>query len=211
MSGIVGVCGLEDKNLLKRMGDVVFHRGPDGFKIFSDRKIGLGHRHLIIKNPEEKKQPAHNEDESIWAVLDGQIYNYPELKRDLENRGHKLRSSCNAEVIPHMYEEYGDFFVRKLNGMFAIAIWDRSNKKLLLARDRIGIKPLHYTVLGDVLLFGSEIKSVLQYEEVPHRVNLQSLFNFLNFNYIPGKETMLEGIRRLRAGAYSYIQKRGDN
>lgn len=200
MCGICGILGFEDEKLLERMCDVMHHRGPDDSGLFTDKNIGLGHRRLSIIDVEGGHQPIHNEDESIWIVYNGETYNFPELRQDLEDRGHKFYTNTDTEVLVHLYEEFGDFFVEKLNGMFGFAIWDSNKRKLLLARDRIGIKPLYYTAVAGVFLFGSEIKSILQYKEVPRRVDYQSLHYLLSLRYIPGERTMFEGIKKLLPG-----------
>jgi len=147
-----------------------------------------------------KNQPIHNEDESIWAVCDGEIYNYKELKEEMEKSGHEFYTSMDTEVIVHLYEEFGDFFVKKLNDVFCFGILDNNEKKILLARDKIGIKPLYYTTVGKILLFASEIKSILQYERVKREVNIKSLHYLLNIEYIPGEVTLFKGIKKLLPG-----------
>lgn len=200
LCGICGILGFEDENLLKRMEDVMSYRGPDDSGMFLDKDIGLGHRRLSIIDLRGGKQPIHNEDESVWTVYNGEIYNYKELKKLLEEKGHQFYTNSDTEVLVHLYEEYGDTFVTKLNGMFAFAIWDGDKKKLLLARDRLGIKPLYYTSYNGCVLFASEIKSILQYKEIKRHVNIQSLHNYLTFRYVPEPETMFQGIKKLPPG-----------
>jgi len=130
-------------------------------------------------------QPISNEDGSIWIVFNGEIYNYPELRRDLEHRGHKFSTHTDTETIVHAYEEYGENCVAKLNGMFAFAIWDDRRKKLFLARDRIGVKPLYYFCDGHRFIFGSELKAILQCKDIPKTIDHQALDAFLTFEYIP--------------------------
>jgi asparagine synthase (glutamine-hydrolysing) len=204
MCGICGVCNFDkshvDKKLLRQMCTVIKHRGPDDDGIFLDDHIALGMRRLSIIDLKTGHQPIHNEDESIWIVFNGEIYNYRELRQFLEQKNHRFYTSSDTEVIIHLYEELGDDCVTMLNGMFAFAIWDANKKKILLARDRIGIKPLHYIILNNKLIFGSEIKSILQDSEVKRKVNLKALHHFLAFEYVPAPETMFEAIKKLPPG-----------
>lgn len=200
MCGICGILGMNDKVLVQRMTDVLFHRGPDDFGFYFDDNFGMGHRRLSIIDLSKGHQPIHNEDESVWIVYNGEIYNYKELKRDLQNKGHEFYTYSDTEVIIHAYEEYEELFPKKLRGMFALAIWDTKDKKLILVRDRLGIKPLYYTVNDGTLLFASEIKALLQYKGIKREVNISSLHNFLTHRYIPGSNTMFEGIRKLLPG-----------
>jgi len=200
MCGICGILGMDDKNLVKKMNNIMSHRGPDDFGYYFDDKFGMGHRRLSIIDLSSGHQPIHNEDESIWIVYNGETYNYKDLKKDLLNKGHEFYTYSDTEVIIHAYEEYGEVFPTKLRGMFAIAIWDSNKKKLLLVRDRLGIKPLYYTINDGTLLFASEIKSILQYEKIERKVDISSLHNFLTYRYIPGSNTMFEGIKKLLPG-----------
>jgi asparagine synthase (glutamine-hydrolysing) len=200
MCGICGMVGFNDETLLQRMCDVIQHRGPDDSGTFLDTGIGLGHRRLSIIDLKSGHQPVHNEDESIWIVFNGEIYNYLVLKEELERAGHKFYTFSDTEVIVHLYEEFEDKCTEKLHGMFAFAIWDGNRKRLFLARDRLGKKPLYYTQLDKIFLFGSEIKSILQYNEVIRKVDLQSLHHFLTFSYVPAPRTMFDGIKKLLPG-----------
>jgi len=204
---VCGICGILDFNnsipdeqLLKNMCSVIEYRGPDDDGFFLDRGIGLGMRRLSIIDIDGGHQPIHNEDSSIWTVLNGEIYNYRELRHFLEKKNHRFYTSSDTEVIVHLYEEFQDEFISKLNGMFDLALWDSKKKKLLLARDRIGIKPLHYTLLEDKLIFGSEIKSILQHPDVIRKVNIEAFHHFLCFEYIPAPETIFKGINKLKPG-----------
>lgn len=201
-----GICGIlnynkniPDEQLLKSMCSVIEYRGPDDEGLFFDRSIGLGIRRLSIIDVDGGHQPIHNEDSSIWTVLNGEIYNYRELRLSLE-KNHRFYTSSDTEVIVHLYEEFQEEFVLKLNGIFDLALWDSRKKKLLLARDRIGIKPLHYTILEDKLIFGSEIKSILQHPDVKKKVNIEAFHHFLSFEYIPAPETIFSGIKKLMPG-----------
>lgn len=200
MCGICGMAGFSDETLLRRMCDVIQHRGPDDSGMFLDNGIGIGHRRLSIIDIESGHQPIHNEDESVWTIFNGEIYNYLVLKTKLEQQGHRFYTSSDTEVIVHLYEEFGDKCTEQLHGMFAFAIWDGTKKRLLLARDRLGKKPLYYTQFNGKLLFGSEIKSILQCSEVIRRVDIQSLHHFLTFSYIPAPRTMFDGIKKLLPG-----------
>ena len=203
MCGINGIAGLEDKNLVKAMSDIVTHRGPDDSGYYTNKGISLGHRRLSIIDLSEKgRQPIFNDEGNLVIVYNGEIYNYKELRAELENSGIKFNTNTDTEVVLKLFELYGPQSLHKLNGMFAIAIWDDTNKKLFLARDRIGIKPLHYSIIGDKLYFASEIKSLLVVPEVKRQLNNQALYNFLNVNYTLGEETFFHGIKRLRPGHY---------
>lgn len=200
MCAIIGF-NFEDLTLAKEMCDVVKHRGPDGEGYYSNQDITLGHRRLSIIDIETGDQPIFNEDESIVVVYNGEIYNFLELRAELERKGHCFRTSSDTEVIVHAYEEYGFDCVRLFNGMFAFALYDTNTRCLFLARDRLGIKPLHYTRFEDgTFIFASEIKSLLRYERVNRSMDINSLHFLLNLRYIPGDRTMFRGIRRLPAG-----------
>ena len=207
MSGICGITGFEDRNLIKRMCEVMSHRGPDDSGIFSDKNVVLGHRRLSITEPMIGKQPIPNEDGSIWIVLDGEIYNRLELQEQLERKGHRFATASDAEVIIHSYEESGGWCAQKLKGDFSFAVWDSIKRKLILARDRVGVKPLFYTQIEGDLVFASEIKAILQYEKIVPRVNRQSLHYFLSLRFIPGEYTMFEGIKKLLPGHILTYQK----
>ena len=200
-----GICGkinfnseAIDEELLQKMTDVLSHRGPDSGKIYVKGNVGLGHRRLkIIDLSEAAAQPMTNEDNSIWIVCNGEIYNFPELKKSLEEEGHVFRSKCDTEVIIHLYEEKGVECVKFLRGMFAFAIWDENKKRLFLARDRIGKKPLNYAINGKTLVFSSEIKSILEDPSIEKQVNLEALNLFLTYSYISAPHTMFAGINKL--------------
>ena len=207
MCGICGMIGFEDKELLKRMCDVISYRGPNDSGAYIDKNVGLGNRRLSIIDLAGGHQPVHNEDETIWVTYNGEIYNYKELKESLEKLGHNFYTNSDTEVLIHLYENFGDYFVKKLRGMFAFAIWDRNKKKLLLGRDRLGIKPLYYTINDGNFFFGSEIKSILQFEEIKRSVNFHALHEFLTLQYVPGPETMFRNIKKLQPGHILTYQK----
>lgn len=200
MCGIVGF-NFEDLPLARRMCDTIAHRGPDGEGYYSNRCITLGHRRLSIIDIETGDQPIYNEDGTIVVVYNGEIYNFRELRADLEKCGHRFSTASDTEVIVHAYEEYGYDCVRLFNGMFAFALYNANTGVLLLARDRFGIKPLHYTYLDDgTFIFGSEIKSILCSGRVRREMDPNSLHMLVNLRYNPGERTMFRGIRRLLPG-----------
>ncbi len=191
-----------DPDLIRRMMDVITHRGPDGEGQYIKGLVGMGHRRLSIIDLNTGSQPMCNEDSTVWIVYNGEVYNYPELRTDLMSRGHIFKSTTDTEVILHLYEELGTQSVAQLRGMFAFAIWDERKQMLLLARDRIGIKPLYYINTGKALLFASEIKSLLADPSVVCKINARGIDRFLTYYYLPGCETLLEGIYKLDPGHY---------
>jgi len=188
------------KRLIGRMCDVIRHRGPDDEGTFVDRGVALGMRRLSIIDLSTGHQPIGNEDGSIQVVFNGEIYNFRELRRDLEQSGHRFATSTDTEVIVHAYEEWGADAIARLRGMFAIAIWDASARQLLLARDRIGIKPLYYSLIGQRLYFGSEIKSLLCAPDVPRTLDFAALDHYLSFLYTPRDGSIFKGISKLPPG-----------
>ena len=198
-----GICGFSwnDEALIRRMADRIVHRGPDQEGFFCTDGMSLGFRRLsIIDLSENGSQPMFNEDNTVCLVFNGEIYNFQELRPQLEAKGHRFRSNTDSEVILHGYEEYGIDVVNHLRGMFGFALYDTVRRRLLLARDRIGIKPLYYTERNGRLVFGSEIKSILQDPGVERQVNHQALYDYLGFEFVPAPETMFAGISKLPAG-----------
>ncbi len=203
-----GICGIfhsdpqqpVNRDVLALMNQQIVHRGPDDDGFFLEKNVGLAMRRLSIIDIKTGHQPISNEDENIWIVFNGEIYNHQELRNDLQARGHRYRTKSDTETIVHLYEEYGRNCVDHLRGMFAFAIWDRARQGLFLARDRLGIKPLYYRYDGATLLFGSEIKTILAYPDVKPEFNRGSLAEYLAFGYIAGAETMYAGIRKLLPG-----------
>jgi asparagine synthase (glutamine-hydrolysing) len=181
------------------------HRGPDDEGYYFDDKVALGMRRLSIIDLTTGHQPISNEDGSVWTVYNGEIYNFPELRADLIKRGHQFTTQTDTEVIVHLYEEKEENFVHSLNGMFAIAVWDKKKKKLVLVRDRIGVKPLHYLQLGDQVLFASEIKSLLE-SEYNREIDLEALSQFFTFEYIPAPKSIFKGIQKLLPGNMLILQ-----
>src|SRR3989338_4585215 len=206
VSSLCGICGFTGQNnreLLRRMNNRIEHRGPDGDGFFEDSGISLGHRRLkIIDLSEKGKQPMCNEDGNIWVTFNGEIYNYMELRGQLESRGHKFRSATDTEVIVHAYEEYGENCAALFDGMFAFALWDVKQKKLVLARDPLGKKPLYYSVVDGQIYFASEIKALLENPELRRRVNKSAVGQLLNFRAVLGKETLFDGIFKVLPGSY---------
>src|SRR5437016_10408378 len=205
MCGIVGIAGLNplepvDEARLKIMRDALRHRGPDGEGLWTDARVGLGFRRLAIIDVEGGAQPMPNEDESVWAVFNGEIYNHAALRPWLERRGHHYRTRSDTETIIHLYEEEGERCVERLQGMFAFALWDRARQRLLLARDRLGIKPLYYAITDQGLLFGSEIKAILAAGSIDPVLNEAILPEYLATGFVSGGETFFRGIRKLLPG-----------
>ena len=205
MCGIAGIVKLDpreavDEARLKNMRDVLRHRGPDGEGLWIDGPVGLGHRRLSIVDVAGGQQPMTNEDGSVWITFNGEIYNHAALRPGLEARGHRYRTRSDTETILHLYEEEGERCVERLQGMFAFAIWDRARARLLLARDRLGIKPLYYALTDQELLFGSEIKALLAASASRPVFNRAILPEFLATRYVAGEETFFAGIRKLLPG-----------
>jgi len=200
MCGIAGFT-FDDYDLIKRMCDVLWHRGPDDEGYYVDSNISLGNRRLSIIDLITGKQPIYNEDKSITVVYNGEIYNFVELRDELERLGHHFYTNSDAEVIVHAYEEWGIDAVKKFNGMFAFALWDVDKRRLMLARDPYGMKPLYYTLLDDgTLIFASEIKAILQYDEVKREVDLEAFHYYVNLRFTPLEKTMFKRIKKLLPG-----------
>ncbi len=207
MCGICGTAGFAERDLLERMTGLMAHRGPDDRGVFvaPDGMFGLGNCRLsIIDLSAAGHMPMSNEDDSVWVTYNGEIYNFPSLRAELEALGHRFRSRTDSEVIVHGYEQWGLDLLRRLNGMFAFALLDCRNRpaKLLLARDRLGIKPLYYTTFNGRLIFASEIKAILSTPGVPREMDLGSLHRYLAFLWVPGPETMFKKIYKLPPGHY---------
>jgi len=217
MCGIYGYLSSKEKidpDILHRMGDSLRHRGPDGEGVEIQQSLewglGLGHTRLsIIDLSPAGKQPMCNEDGTIWITYNGEIYNFRELRIELERNGHRFKSNSDTEVIIHLYEERGVRCLERLNGMFAFAIWDQSEKTLFLARDRIGKKPLYYCRYDGGIVFGSEIKALLKHPKVAREIELSSLNKYLSYEYVPAPDTIFKSIRKVRPG-YFLLYKDGD-
>ena len=209
-----GICGkfafdsqaMVSPSLVKAMADSIRHRGPDDEGYYVAGQIGLGFRRLSIIDLKSGHQPLANEDDSIWIVFNGEIYNYQELRAFLLEKGHTFKTRTDTEVIVHLYEEFGPACLEKLRGMFSFAIWDQNAKTLFLARDRVGIKPLYYHLTGTALVFASEIKAILADPSVDREVAPELIDRFLTFQYMPGEETLLKGIQKLAPGHYLLVK-----
>src|SRR5271167_2798723 len=188
--------------LVKAMADTIYHRGPDDEGYFVSGPIGLGFRRLAIIDLQSGHQPVSNEDGTVQIIFNGEIYNYQELRTFLLSKGHVFSTQTDTEVIVHLYEEMGPQCLEKLRGMFAFAIWDESAKSLFLARDRVGIKPLYYSLTDTSLVFGSEIKAILEDPSVSREIDPEIVDRFLTFLYLPGEDTLLKSIRKLAPGTY---------
>ncbi len=217
MCGIYGYLSTKEKvapDILHSMGDSLRHRGPDGegeeIQQSVEWGIGLGHTRLsVIDLSPAGKQPMCNEDETIWITYNGEIYNFRELRTELQRNGHRFKSNSDTEVIIHLYEERGVRCLERLNGMFAFAIWDRSEKTLFLARDRIGKKPLHYGLYDGGIVFGSEIKALLKHPKIVREIDLSSLNKYLSYEYVPAPGTIFKSIQKVRPGCF-LLYKNGE-
>lgn len=211
MCGICGFSGSPDKSILDRMMASLLHRGPDEAGTYLIDGIALGIRRLSIIDPASGKQPAHNEDKSVWVVLNGEIYNAPELRKELQNNGHVFYTShSDTEALVHLYEEYGEEFLHRLNGMFSIALWDNRKEQLLLARDRMGVKPLFYAEINGRLLFASEIKALLTHPDYSREMDFEAVYHYFTFKHIPAPLTAFKGIKALLPGQ-RLIREHGNN
>jgi asparagine synthase (glutamine-hydrolysing) len=205
MCAIVGILKLDpcervEEPRLAGMRDILRHRGPDDEGLWIDGPVGLGSRRLAIVDVAGGHQPMANEDETVWIVYNGEIYNHAALRPELERKGHRYRTRSDTETILHLYEEEGQHCLERLQGMFAFAIWDRTRGRLLLARDRLGIKPLYYACTGDELLFASEIKAILAAGPIRPEFNEAILPEFLATRFVAGEETFFRGVRKLLPG-----------
>lgn len=201
MCGICGIYNLQgapvDRDLLGRMNDAMIHRGPDGAGLFVDGSVGLGHRRLAIIDLHSGDQPMATDDGRLQVVFNGEIYNFRELKDELEAHGHRFRTHSDTEVILHSYRQWGAAFVDRLRGMFAIALWDAPNRTLLLVRDRLGKKPLYYYFDGSRLVFGSEMKALLADETLPRTLDPAAVDAYCSFGYVPSPLSIFKEIRKL--------------
>jgi len=203
-----GIAGLVSSDHLEsdaprravRMRDVIAHRGPDDCGMYFDGRAALGHRRLSIVDLRNGQQPLSNEGGDVWVVFNGEIYNHADVRRDLEARGHRYRTKSDTETIVHAYEEWGDDCVVRFNGMFAFALWDEPRRRLLLARDRLGIKPLYWARRDDILLFGSEIKAILASDLIEPEARLSALPEILGTRATAGADTLYDGIFKVLPG-----------
>ena len=202
MCGICGILYLNndqkaDASLLESMTNTMTHRGPDDIGLHIDGRLGFGMRRLSVIDLVTGHQPIHSEDKSIHVILNGEIYNFQELRSDLEARGHRFYTKSDTESIVHLYEEYGQECVQKLRGMFAFAVWDNKRQTLFIARDRLGVKPLYYYKGNGVFLFASEIKAFLKYRPMSKDINCAALDEYLTYQYIPAPNTIFENVHKL--------------
>ncbi len=210
MCGIAGVVNFNNaspisQGLLENMVNTLYHRGPDEAGMAIHGSAALGMRRLSIIDLSGGSQPIYNEDKSIWTVFNGEIYNFPDLKKELESKGHIFKTNSDTEVIVHGYEEYGMDFPKHLNGMFAIALHDTRKNKFILVRDHVGIKPVFYSFTNKRIVFGSEIKALLESKLVDKELNMDALGEFLSWEYIPGESTLLKSVNKLEAGKFIEI------
>ncbi len=211
-----GICGVFDlggnpvePGLVCRMAAALRHRGPDGEGFHINGRVGLGHRRLSIIDLAGGAQPIANEDDTLQIVFNGEIYNFIELRGELEAAGHRFKTRSDTEVILHGYEEWGVDCVNRFNGMFAFAIWDQNKQRLFIARDHLGIKPLYYTRIADRLLFASEIKALLEDPQCPRAVNLTALSQLFTLRFVPSPNTLFEGIQKLPPGHWMIADTAG--
>jgi asparagine synthase (glutamine-hydrolysing) len=206
MCGIVGILDLRgkreiDAQLLARMNQTQYHRGPDDGRLHAEPGIGLGHRRLSIVDPSSGQQPLFNEDGSVVVVFNGMIYNFKALATELTALGHTFRTRCDTEVIVHAWEQWGEACVQRFRGMFAFGLWDRNRQTFFLARDRLGIKPLFYTLLADGrFAFGSELKALLCLPSLPRRLDPRAVEDYFAYGYIPEPRTIFNGVFKLNPG-----------
>jgi len=213
MCGITGIVRSDgarvDRDLLERMNGAIRHRGPDEDGFYLSDGVGLAMRRLAIIDLKSGQQPIHNADRTAWIVYNGEIYNYRELRKDLEGRGHRFYTDSDTEAIVHAYDEYGTDCPKYLRGMFALAIWDERNKSLFLARDRVGKKPLLYAQVNGQLVFGSEFMALLQHPDVSRDVNYEAIHHYLSFLCVPEPLTAYRSISKLSPG-HSLLWKNGE-
>jgi len=203
MCGIAGWVNLENKTssdgeaVLHSMCERMIHRGPDSEGLWFDETVALGMRRLSIIDLHTGEQPVYSEDKQIVAVMNGELYNFREVRNELEKRGHRFETNTDTEILPHLYEEFGETMLEHINGMFAFALWDLRKKKLLIARDRFGEKPLYYGVFDNQLIFASEPKVLLAHPKVSREINLDSLRQYLSFDYVPAPASIYKNISKL--------------
>src|SRR5579884_4035880 len=219
MCGIAGAIDLTGRRpvaeeMLRAMATAIVHRGPDEDGLLERPGLGLASRRLSIIGLADGRQPITNEDGSVAVVYNGELFDYPEVRAQLEARGHRFRTHCDTEIIPHLYEEHGEGMVERLHGQFALALWDERQRRLMLARDRFGICPLFWTrqktTAGDWLLFASEIKALLATGLVDARPNLRGIDQVFSFFALPPPVTCFQGIEALVQGHFLTIQLQGD-
>src|SRR5213596_1373767 len=209
-----GICGQfnftsnapVNPEIIRRMADSIAHRGPDDEGYFVSGPIGLGFRRLSIIDLAGGHQPMADAEETVWIIFNGEIYNYKELRAELQSKGHQFRTNSDTEVIIHGYKEWGTDVFNHLNGMFGLAIWDVRNERLVVARDAMGIKLIYYRIANGQLTFGSEIRPILAAEDSKPEVDPVALNLFLRFRYTPSPLTILQGVRKLAPGTMLIVE-----
>ncbi len=213
MCGITGWINLEIKSsqnseaVLHLMCERMRHRGPDSEGLWTDETVALGMRRLSVIDLHTGEQPFFSEDKSVVVMMNGELYNFREVRARLEKRGYKFKTNSDTEILPHLYEEYGEAMLDEINGMFAFALWDKRKQKLLIARDKFGEKPLYYGVFDGKLIFASEPKVLLANASVKAEINLDSLRSFLSFDYVPAPNSIYKGISKLPAAHFLTVEK----
>jgi asparagine synthase (glutamine-hydrolysing) len=195
-----------DRETIRRMAGSIVHRGPDDEGYFFDGSLGFGFRRLSIIDLTLGHQPMSDAEQSVWVIFNGEIYNFKELRQELEQHGHRFRTNCDTEVIVHGYKQWGTDVFDRLNGMFGLAVWDVRRKRLVVARDAMGIKLVYYRVADGTLTFGSEIRAVLAGGRSMPAVNPTALNLFLKFRYTPSPLTIFDGIRKLAPGTMLVVE-----
>jgi asparagine synthase (glutamine-hydrolysing) len=213
MCGICGIVNFDnpriDTSVIAEMREVMRHRGPDGEGLFAGANVAFGHVRLSIIDVAGSKQPLANEDDSVWVTFNGEIYNYQELREELQSKGHHLRTQGDTEVLVHLYEEYGSEMLGHLQGMFAFAIWDRNRRQLFLARDRMGIKPLYYCRCGGDFVFASEPKAFFQHPDIRPRLSTEGVWHYLAYRSSPAPGTLFEDIFKVKPGHFLMVTEAG--
>jgi asparagine synthase (glutamine-hydrolysing) len=213
MCGICGILNFNgravDRDLLEAMSSAIQHRGPDGSGSYASGGVGLGHRRLSIIDLEGGSQPLSNEDDAIHVVFNGEIYNFVELREELEEKGHKFKTRSDTEVIVHAYEQWGMDCASRFNGIFAFALWDENRRRLFAARDHLGVKPFYYTTVENTFLFASEIKALLADNRCPREVDLNALAQLFTLRYVPSPDTMFANIKKLPPGHFMVVDCSG--
>ena len=214
MCGIAGILDIKRKpenHILLSMTGAMRHRGPDGEGIYIDGPAGLGHRRLSIIDLNTGAQPMSNEDGSVWITYNGEVYNFVELRNELESRGHKFRTKSDTEAIIHAYEQYGEECVKKLRGMFSFCIWDAKKKTLFLARDRVGKKPLYYFYNKSRFVFASEIKAIIADRNIKRELDMSAVCDYFTYQYVPFPKTIFKNIYKLPPGHFMTVHQQPDN
>jgi asparagine synthase (glutamine-hydrolysing) len=212
MCGITGIVDIQgrrpvDERLVRAMNERLRRRGPDGEGFHFSPGVGFGHRRLSIIDLEGGKQPLYNEDGSVVVTYNGEIYNYAGLIAELTALGHTFRTRCDTEVIVHAWEQWGEECLSRFNGMFAFAVWDEKRDTLFIARDRLGVKPLHYAVVDGRLIFASELKSIMACAQVPHKLDAEAIEDYFTFGYVPDPKTIYSSVRKLEPGTFLRIKR----